>query len=224
MATGSTITLPVFTQFDVHADSNVGPRWTKWLTRFERLLVGMHITDTTQKRALLLHYAGPDVDDIFETLSDTGEAKDYKKAVECLNAYFVPKHNTVYEEYQFRQAKQRDGETLATYHTRLRQLAKHCGFTDVDKELRTQIVFGCTSQKLRLRALRDDLSLTALLEGGRANEISEKQAREMQSTDLTAHNISYRDKQRNKPNDKRSNYTAPPPPPPTASKPEARRP
>ena len=210
MATGSTITLPVFTQFDVHADSNVGPRWTKWLTRFERLLVGMHITDTTQKRALLLHYAGPDVDDIFETLSDTGEAKDYKKAVECLNAYFVPKHNTVYEEYQFRQAKQRDGETLATYHTRLRQLAKHCGFTDVDKELRTQIVFGCTSQKLRLRALRDDLSLTALLEGGRANEISEKQAREMQSTDLTAHNISYRDKQRNKPNDKRSNYTAPP--------------
>jgi hypothetical protein len=98
--------LPVFPPFDVHLDSHAGPRWTKWLTRFERLIVGMNITDATQKRALLLHYTGPDVDDIFETLPDTGEDKDYKKAVECLNTYFVPKVNTVYEEYQFRQAKQ----------------------------------------------------------------------------------------------------------------------
>ncbi len=119
----------------------------------------MNITDATQKRALLLHYAGPDVDNIFETLPDTGEDKDYKKAVECLNAYFVPKVNTIYEEYQFRQAKQCSNESLASYHTRLRQLAKHCGFTDVDKEIRTQIVFSCTSHKLRLRALREDLSL-----------------------------------------------------------------
>jgi hypothetical protein len=73
------ITIPVFPTFDVHLDSNGGPRWTKWLTRFERLIVGMNITDATQKRALLLHYAGPDVDDIFETLPDTGEDKDYKK-------------------------------------------------------------------------------------------------------------------------------------------------
>jgi hypothetical protein len=174
--------LPVFPPFDVHLDSNAGPRWTKWLTRFERLIVGMNITDATQKRALLLHYAGPDVDDIFETLPDTGEDKDYKKAVECLNAYFVPKVNTIYEEYQFRQAKQRSNESLASYHTRLRQLAKHCGFTDVDKEIRTQIVFSCTSHKLRLRALREDLSLTALLEAGRVNEITDQQARDIQPT------------------------------------------
>ena len=166
--------------FDVHLDSNAGPRWTKWLTRFERLIVGMNITDATQKRALLLHYAGPDVNDIFETLPDTGEDKDYKKAVECLNAYFVPKVNTIYEEYQFRQAKQRSNESLASYHTRLRQLAKQCGFTDVDKEIRTQIVFSCTSHKLRLRALREDLSLTALLEVGRVNEITDQQARDIQ--------------------------------------------
>ena len=151
--------LPVFPLFDVHLDSNAGPHWTKWLTRFERLIVGMNITDATQKRALLLHYAGPDVDNIFETLPDTGEDKDYKKAVECLNVYFVPKVNTIYEEYQFRQAKQCSNESLASYHIRLRQLAKHCGFTDVDKEIRTQIVFSCTSHKLRLRALREDLSL-----------------------------------------------------------------
>ena len=101
------ISLPVFPPFDAHLGSNAGPRWTKWLTRFESLIVGMN------KRA------GPDVDDIFEKLLDTGENKDYKKDVECLKAYFVPKVNTVYEEYQFCQAKQRSNENLASYHTRV---------------------------------------------------------------------------------------------------------
>jgi hypothetical protein len=142
----------------------------------------MNITDATQKRALLLHYAGPDVDDIFETLPNTSEDIDYKKAVECLNTYFVPKVNMVYEEYQFRQAKQRSSENLASYHTRLRQLAKHCGFADVDKEIRTQIVFSCTSHKHRLRALREDLSLTVLLEAGRVAEITDRQARDIRPT------------------------------------------
>ena len=173
--------LPVPPPFDVHLNSNAGPCWTKWLTRFERLIVGMNITDATQKRALL-HYAGPDVDDIFETLPNTGEDKDYKKAVECLNTYFVPKVNTIYKEYQFRQAKQCLNESLASYHTRLKQLTKQCSFTDVDKEIRTQLVFSCTSHKLRLCALREDLSLTALLEAGRINEITDQQARDIQPT------------------------------------------
>ena len=42
--------------------------------------------DYKQKRALLLHYGGPAVDEIFETLQDVGEDKDYNKAVEKLTA------------------------------------------------------------------------------------------------------------------------------------------
>ena len=42
----------------------------------------MNITDKKQQRAMLLHFAGPAVDEIFDTLSDTGEAKDYDKAIE----------------------------------------------------------------------------------------------------------------------------------------------
>jgi hypothetical protein len=47
--------LPNFPPFDVHVDSNVGPWWKKWLTRFERLLIATNITETKQQRALLLH-------------------------------------------------------------------------------------------------------------------------------------------------------------------------
>ena len=128
----------------------------------------MNITDNKQKRAMLLHFTGPAVDEIFDTLADTGEAKDYDKAIDALNAHFIPKVNTLHEEYIFRQAKQNKGETLDAYHTRLRQLSQNCSFADVDKEITNQIIIGCSSQKLRRRALRNRPTLTELLDAGRA--------------------------------------------------------
>ena len=133
----------------------------------------MNIEEKKQQRAMLLHFAGPAVDEIFVTLPDTDEAKDYDKAVEALNAYLIPQINTAYEEYNIRQAKQRDNETLDAYHTRLRQLSQNCSFADVDKEIKNQIIIGCSSQKLRRRALRDNHTLKELLDAGRAEETSQ---------------------------------------------------
>jgi hypothetical protein len=78
------------------------------------------ITETKQQRALLLHYAGQAVDEIFDTLPDTGVDKDYKTAVDVLNAYFIPQVNSTFEEYNFRQAKQQHGENIDAFHTRLK--------------------------------------------------------------------------------------------------------
>ena len=91
----STFALPTFPPFDAHADGNTGQRWKKWLGCFERLLIKMNIEEKKQQRAMLLHFAGPAVDEIFDTLPDTGEAKDYDKAVEALNAYFIPQINSL---------------------------------------------------------------------------------------------------------------------------------
>ena len=51
-------------------------------------MVRKGVTDNTQKRALLLHCAGMEVQDIFDTLTDTGEDKDYDKAIEALRCVF----------------------------------------------------------------------------------------------------------------------------------------
>ena len=60
----------------------------------------------TRKRALLLYSAGEEVADIFETLPDQGEEKEYGKTVMALNAYFQSKVNKTYEstneEYTYR--------------------------------------------------------------------------------------------------------------------------
>ena len=149
----------------------------------------MKITDKKQKRAMLLHYAGPSVDEIFDTLEDTGDEDDYDKAVEKLNDYFKPKANVTYEVYIFRQAKQKEEETIDSFHTRLRQLSRYCAFPDVDKEIKEQIILNCCSNSLRRKALREDLDLEKLLKAGRALELSESQAKEVEKNEAAANAI-----------------------------------
>ena len=49
----------------------------------------MGITGKKQKRALLLHYAGLSIDEIFDTLENTGEDKDYKTAIDKLPMKYI---------------------------------------------------------------------------------------------------------------------------------------
>nr|XP_006822924.1 PREDICTED: uncharacterized protein K02A2.6-like [Saccoglossus kowalevskii] len=177
----ATALLP-FPSFPVHDEStSIGPRWTKWVKRFETYLVAQGITDDKRKRALLLYSAGGEVADIFDTLPDTGD--EFKQALEALNKYFVPKVNKAYEVYVFRNASQKPGETLDSYNARLRQLAKTCTFHNEDEEIKSQIVLSTTSARLRRRALRENVSLKDILDAGRAFEISERQAKGIEDTD-----------------------------------------
>ena len=179
--------LPAFPPF-VETDNNPGPHWKKWLSRFERLMVALDINSAKRKRALLLHYAGPKVDEIFDTLQETGEDEDYDRAVAALNKYFEPKSNSMYEVYIFRQGKQEPGETLDRFVTRLRQLATNCKFTDVDREITAQVIAHCHSPRLRRQALSkgEDLTLAKLLDIGRALEASEKQAEVLEGAEVNA--------------------------------------
>jgi hypothetical protein len=76
-----------------------GQHWTKWKKHFENFLLAMDIDDETCKPALLLHYIGSSAFDIFETLTDTSDKKDYKKAMNRLTEHFTPQHNIDYEIY-----------------------------------------------------------------------------------------------------------------------------
>ncbi|VDI15600.1 Hypothetical predicted protein, partial [Mytilus galloprovincialis] len=142
--------------------------------------------DSKRQRALLLHYAGEDVNEVFDTLDNTGE--DFAAAKHKLTAYFAPKKNTEYEIYKFRQAKQTSDETIDSFHTRLRQLAVNCEFTETSKEVKSQIIQGCHSTRLRRKALREDTTLEGLISSARALELSEKQATEIEQSDKQSAN------------------------------------
>jgi hypothetical protein len=109
---------------------------------------------------------------------------------EKLSGYFTPKKIIDYDVYVFRQEKQRTGEALDQYATRLRKLASTCEFTDLNKELKSQIILGCVSSRLRRRALREStLTLDQLLSHGRAMETAEKQATNIEQTHDDSHEI-----------------------------------
>ena len=67
----------------------------------ENFLLAMAIDDPTRKPALLLHYIGPSVFDVFETLSDTGDEKDYKTAMERHTKHFTPQRNVVHMLFSY---------------------------------------------------------------------------------------------------------------------------
>ena len=57
---------------------------------------------------MLLHLAGPDVQEIFTTLTETGDAANYASADElALNAYFLPQVNSAFARQTCHHAKPR---------------------------------------------------------------------------------------------------------------------
>ena len=66
-------------------------------------LVVVNVKDEAQQRALLLYQAGEATQEILESLADTGENDDCRKAIDKLEEYFSPRKNVNYEIFQFRQ-------------------------------------------------------------------------------------------------------------------------
>ena len=111
----------------------------RWLTAFE--LFADNANKRQRRRALMLHLAGPAVQDIFLNLPNTGDVKDYRKAVDALNAYFAPKVDTTYARHCFRQLIQAPGETIRQFATRLRRASKDCDYgEDTENQIRDEIL------------------------------------------------------------------------------------
>ena len=171
-------------QFNINAEpSNVGPRWRKWLGRFETYLIAINIDADERKKALLLYLAGEEVEELYNTIKPAEQAEDFAHVKERLTAHFDPQVNEEYERFVFRGTSQDSHETVDQYCTKLRKLAANCRFHDKDAEIKSQIIGHCQSDSLRRRALRTpNLSLSDLLTMARTLEKSELQTSDMEKT------------------------------------------
>ena len=167
--------------------SALATRWKKWLQSFQYFLVAKGVVNDAQKKALLLHKAGIEVQELYETLTDPGTdtfeedtATEYEKTVRTLNAYFVTKLNEPYERHVFRSITQQDGETVDQFIARLRKQAQNCNFNDPDVDIRDQVIDKCRSSVLRRKLLgKENLTLTNVHEFARAMEAVDLQAKQM---------------------------------------------
>ncbi|XP_070573587.1 uncharacterized protein [Ptychodera flava] len=181
--------------FDCQSDpATVAIRWKKWRRAFEFYVDGKGVKDDHQKKSLLLHSAGSDVQDLFDDMEDPGPgvlaegaedtAGEYQKAMRTLEANFSPQVNIPYERHLFRQLKQEESESIDQFIARLRGQAnyKNCDFRDTDEQMRDQIIDKCKSSALRRKLLEKGgaLTLKRVQEIARAMEAVDVQVKKME--------------------------------------------
>jgi len=169
--------------------SEVQARWKKWLRSFQYFVDAEAINDPDRLHSLLLHKAGPAVQEIFDDLPDpqaTAPPEDddaYKKTVRTLTHHFTCVVNPTFERHVFRKMTPESGETCVQFCTRIREQGKLCEFDDqLDDHLRDQIVATCQDAELQRELLSTvKLTLDVTLEKYRIHESSTLQARSMSS-------------------------------------------
>ena len=130
--------------------------WDKWEAELE-LYVG--VEDKVQKRAILLHLAGPGVCEIFKMYPNEvkGDAKEFDKAMTCLSNHFKVKKNLPLARQKLLASKPSPGETINNFVTHLKSLAEHC-----DNQVR-YCDFPCHEQGTEKQIYREEnLSLSKL--------------------------------------------------------------
>ena len=134
------------------------------------------------QKETLLHLIGPEVQEIFDTLTPASES--YESTLNALDQHFSVQKNIPFERSVFHQCKQRHGESLEQYVTRLRQLAATCDYgTAVDEQIRDQVIAACSSSKLRKRLLAEpELTLQKCSTIGQTLESAHHHTKEIEST------------------------------------------
>ncbi|KAK3738593.1 hypothetical protein QZH41_009884, partial [Actinostola sp. cb2023] len=156
-------------EFDtVGEPATLAQRWKKWKEEFELYVAASGVTDPTQKRALLLHLAGTGVRDIFKTFptSESGNAKEFDKAMKSLSTHFKPKKNVPLARQTFLAEKPKPGEIINNFITRLQTLTETCEYgEEKDNQVRDQTLLFVKDKNLKSKLYRaDTLTLAKLLE------------------------------------------------------------
>ncbi|KAG1704002.1 hypothetical protein GQR58_004074 [Nymphon striatum] len=199
------VNLPFYSEFDCKS-AGVLVRWNKWRARLENnVFVGYNITDDCQKKALLLSYAGNDLNDIVDSLPSAdllpGEGEThFNKLTNAITNHFNPQINTEFQRYTFRKLTQKSDQIDDFYHA-LRQHADTCNFGDrISEEIKSQLIAGCKSHKIREKGLSTpNMTLADLLNYGRTIEVTQKHSKEIENHANDDHVNMFKNKTSTKP-------------------------
>ena len=166
--------------------SQVAEKWRKWKRAFEYYAEGKGIDNARKKTSQLLHFAGMEVQDIFEDLQDPGPIPEtgdnaFKIAIRKLDSYFHVEENIPYERHVFRQLAPKEEETADQFMVRLRKQARHCNFgTGLNDNLRDQLIEKLKDFELKRKLLEQrNITLEEALDKARAWEAAGRQASNM---------------------------------------------
>lgn len=163
--------------FDVSDTASIATRWTKWKRSLQLCLEVNCIALPSRKRSYLLHFAGPEVQDIFYNIeghdADPPPGSDvFKEAIRLLDAHFAPLNNIPYERCVFRKMTQQENEPLEKFIHRLRDQGRLCDYgAAMEMRITEQVFDNCVSDALREAILKKKLmTVQEIAEEGRVLE------------------------------------------------------
>ena len=162
--------------FTISNDVNdTAVRWAKF--RF------FGLTDPEVKKDGLIIYGGSQIADLEDSLPDLpaqNEGEDvYSRFLRKLDRNFLPRKNKDYARFQFGNLKQEIEESMAKYYARLREIAKKCEFTNEDDAIRDHLIKTMTNSRLRVKTIRNNWTLSQILDEAAIEEESTAQANEI---------------------------------------------
>ena len=154
--------------------------WKKAWTRYE-VATGVNKQEQLVRVSTLLSVIGEDAKIAFDAF-EWGETEDDSTIEDVLakfDEYCEPRTQVIYERYRFNNRNQEPGESIASYLTELRTMAKKTANMN-DEILRDRIVLGIRDDKMRERLLRlNDLTLQKAVDLIKAAEQTEQQVKLM---------------------------------------------
>ena len=133
-------------------------RWEKWLQNVERQFQYFGITEPELRKDGLIIYGGQTLADLEQTLPEVpdedGGDNVYTKLVNKLNKHFLLKKNKDFARFQFGNLKQESEESLVSYFTRVKDVARKCGFQNEDEVIRDHLIKTMINNGIRIKAMR----------------------------------------------------------------------
>ena len=140
-------------------DNNLATNWNAWKkawTRYE-VATGVNKQEQLVRVSTLLSVIGEDATKEFDAF-ELAETEDNSKTEDVLakfDEYCEPRTQVIYKRYRFNNRNQEPGESIASYLTELRTIAKNCQHESItpDEILRDRTVLGIRDDKMRDRLL-----------------------------------------------------------------------
>ena len=114
-----------------------------------------HITSGKVKTNMLLIWAGPDGEDIYDNFNlQPHQANDVNYVMQQFEEFCEPICNFRVARFKFTKVSQRQGENMDTFYNRILKLARQCDFSNMNERLIDAIIFGMTCVKAQDKLLQ----------------------------------------------------------------------
>ena len=155
-------------------EPTLGIRWAFWLAQFRVAVKASQENNKDVIKSTFLTRIGSEAFRVYETLKKEDESDTLDDVIKMLTDRFVYKGSEMAQRVRFGfEGKRRDGESVDQFVIRLRDLAKYCGFKDLEENVTYQLIIGCGIEQLRRKISRgktEHVTLTDAIEMAKGYE------------------------------------------------------